>query len=188
MKIKPSCIFAASIYGEGYTLDIDQIVVGAPSNGASFVESYVGHIQNFILNGSDIDVVGPDTSVTTHVPIYPVTFVNNTNAFTILPTLHLGTDSGIHFIFKTKATNGLILYNEGRDRDFLAVELVGGYLHMIVEDGRGTKVVKAATPRLNDNEWHSVKIRQMDERSGPTLDPIQTKKHNSTKSPQTSSS
>ena len=174
-----SLFIVATLTGEGYTLDIDEILVAAPGEQATYPESFVGYMQNFIVddrsffemldgggleNGIKIIVDGGKTTEDLKpIPIQAVTFREGTNSYVQLPTLQVISDMGIQFLFKTTQKDGLILYNDGRRDDFVAVELVDGFVHFIVEDGRGTKVVKAATERLNDNEWHSIDIKQ----SGP---------------------
>ena len=40
---------------------------------------------------------------------------------------------------------GLLLYHGGRAEDFLAVELVNGFIHFLVNDGSGVRVLAART-------------------------------------------
>ena len=42
---------------------------------------------------------------------------------------------------------GLLLYHGGRADDFLAVELVNGFIHFLVNDGAGIRVLAARTTR-----------------------------------------
>ena len=42
---------------------------------------------------------------------------------------------------------GLLLYHGGRANDFLAVELVNGFIHFLVNDGSGVRVLAARTTR-----------------------------------------
>ena len=42
---------------------------------------------------------------------------------------------------------GLILYHGGRADDFLAVELVNGFIHFLVDDGAGVRVLAARNNR-----------------------------------------
>ena len=61
--------------------------------------------------------------------------------------------------FKTREANGLILYNAGRERDFIAVELVNGHIHYVFDLGDGpVRVRDTSRSRLNDGKWHAVSI------------------------------
>ena len=43
---------------------------------------------------------------------------------------------------------GLLLYNPGRNNEFLAVELVNGYIHFLVNDGSGVRLLVARTNKM----------------------------------------
>lgn len=61
--------------------------------------------------------------------------------------------------FKTREANGLILYNAGRERDFIAVELVNGHIHYVFDLGDGpVRARDTSRSRLNDGKWHAVSI------------------------------
>jgi neurexin len=61
--------------------------------------------------------------------------------------------------FKTREANGLIMYNAGRERDFIAVELVNGHVHYVFDLGDGPVRIRDSTKsRLNDGKWHAVSI------------------------------
>lgn len=53
------------------------------------------------------------------------------------------------------------MYNGGKDRDFIAVELFNGHIYYIFNLGDGPVRLKdnSKTP-LNDNRWHTVKIHR----------------------------
>ncbi|KAK6635116.1 hypothetical protein RUM44_000365 [Polyplax serrata] len=64
-----------------------------------------------------------------------------------------------HTFFKTREPNGIILYNEGKGHDFLAVELVNGHIHYLFNLGDKTiRIRDNSKAGLNDNKWHSVAI------------------------------
>ena len=49
------------IPGEGYKLEIDEILVAAMGRDANTEDSFVGYMQNFILNGYNFfELLGPD--------------------------------------------------------------------------------------------------------------------------------
>lgn len=65
----------------------------------------------------------------------------------------------VAFQFKTREPNGLILYNAGRERDFIAVELVNGHVHYVFDLGDGpVRVRDTSKSKLNDGKWHAVSI------------------------------
>ncbi|PSN31987.1 Neurexin-3 [Blattella germanica] len=89
---------------------------------------------------------------------HPVTF-RSKHTFVGLPVLKAYSATNIYFQFKTREPSGLIMYNAGREQDFLAVELVNGHLHYIFNLGDGpVRVRDNARSSLNDNRWHAVTI------------------------------
>ncbi|CAH1790209.1 unnamed protein product [Owenia fusiformis] len=65
----------------------------------------------------------------------------------------------VSFMFKTMEPDGLIMYNGGPGADFVAVELVNGFLEYHFDEGNGAISKTIATAQtLDDNEWHFVSI------------------------------
>lgn len=53
----------------------------------------------------------------------------------------------------------MILYNAGREHDFIAVELVNGHVHYVFDLGDGAvRVRDTSKSKLNDGKWHAVSI------------------------------
>ena len=51
------------------------------------------------------------------------------------------------------------MYNAGKGQDFLAVELVNGHIHYILNLGSGVITMKDnCTEALNNNHWHTIHI------------------------------
>ena len=93
-----------------------------------------------------------------HPVHYPVTFTSK-HTFVGLPVLKAYVETNIYFQFKTREANGLILFNAGRERDFIAVELVNGHVHYVFDLGDGpVRVRDSSRSRLNDGKWHAVSI------------------------------
>ncbi|XP_076166768.1 neurexin 1 isoform X2 [Ptiloglossa arizonensis] len=93
-----------------------------------------------------------------HPVHYPVTFTSK-HTFVGLPVLKAYVETNIYFQFKTREANGLILFNAGRERDFIAVELVKGHVHYVFDLGDGPVRVKdTSKSNLNDGNWHTVSI------------------------------
>nr|XP_022912901.1 neurexin-1-like isoform X2 [Onthophagus taurus] len=90
----------------------------------------------------------------------PVTF-RSKHTFMGLPMLRAYSSIHIDFMFRTRESNGLILFNGGRKEDFIAVELVEGHIHYVVNVGDGAIHLKdSSKSHLNDNRWHTVGIRR----------------------------
>ena len=164
---------AAQLPGEGYTLDIDRIVVAADRPDAD--EAFIGHMQNLYFddyrffeylppgippNGIDINT-NVNVSITVRpLPIYPITYRSKDYTYVALPTLEVFGNMDLQFMFKTREKDGLLFYNDGQGRDFLAIELVNGLLHFSVDDGSGPTTQVANSPSLDDNKWHMVHVEQ----------------------------
>ncbi|KAF6200207.1 hypothetical protein GE061_006510 [Apolygus lucorum] len=89
---------------------------------------------------------------------HPVTFKSK-HTFVGLPVLKAYSGPNIYFQFKTREPSGLILYNAGREQDFIAIELVNGHVVYTFDLGDGAVRVKDnARSALNDNKWHSVTV------------------------------
>lgn len=89
---------------------------------------------------------------------HPVTFKSK-HTFVGLPLLKAYTGPNIYFQFKTREPSGLILYNAGREQDFIAIELANGHIAYTFDLGDGpVRVRDNARGSLNDNKWHSVTI------------------------------
>ncbi|XP_060079524.1 neurexin-3-like [Ylistrum balloti] len=130
---------------------------------------FIGSMQQFIFNGNhffemaksqDIQNIETTARFLTDEPMLrnPVTFKSK-EAYAQLEKLSAYLEFSVYFKFKTTEPNGLIMYNGGRGQDFLAFELQGGYLHYVYNTGAGAKrVVVNTINRLNDNEWHDVRL------------------------------
>ncbi|XP_041447481.1 neurexin-2 isoform X11 [Xenopus laevis] len=80
-------------------------------------------------------------------------------AYLALPQLQAYASMHLLFIFRGRNPDGLLLYNGGQGPDFIAVELVKGYIHYVFDLGNGPSLMKGNSERpLNDNQWHSVAI------------------------------
>lgn len=166
--------FSAQLPGEGYTLNIDKINIGADRDGAT-TNPFIGHMQNFYFDDhrffeylppgfppDGIDVI-TNINVTTDpipLPIYPITYRSKDYTYVALPTLEVFDNLDLQFMFKTREKDGLLFYNDGRGQDYLAIELVNGLLHFSVDDGSGSTTQVANSAPLDDNKWHMVHVKQ----------------------------
>ncbi|XP_077313787.1 neurexin-2-like isoform X30 [Lithobates pipiens] len=88
----------------------------------------------------------------------PVVFRSG-SAHLALPRLQAYASMHLLFMFRTRHPDGLLLYNSGQGPDFIAVELVKGYIHYVFDLGNGPSLMKGNSERaLNDNQWHSVAV------------------------------
>ena len=67
----------------------------------------------------------------------------------------------IHFQFKTKEPNGLIIFSGGKKSDYLAVELASGHIYVFFQmKSELIKIKDGAKSSFSDNRWHTVTIKQ----------------------------
>ncbi|XP_047200947.1 LOW QUALITY PROTEIN: neurexin 3a [Girardinichthys multiradiatus] len=130
--------------------------------------SFIGHLQSLRFNGmlyidlcknGDIDYCELNARFGVRSIIAdPVTFKTK-SSYLSLATLQAYTSMHLFFQFKTTSPDGFILFNSGDGNDFIAVELVKGYIHYVFDLGNGPNLIKGKSERsLNDNQWHNVAI------------------------------
>ncbi|XP_041428928.1 neurexin-3 isoform X20 [Xenopus laevis] len=130
--------------------------------------SFIGHLQSLMFNGllyidlcknGDIDYCELKARFGMRSIIAdPVNFKTKASYLTV-STLQAYTSMHLFFQFKTISPDGFILFNSGDGNDFIAVELVKGYIHYVFDLGNGANIIKGNSERpLNDNQWHNVVI------------------------------
>ncbi|KAM6171355.1 neurexin 3 isoform 16-T16 [Erethizon dorsatum] len=130
--------------------------------------SFIGHLQSLMFNGllyidlcknGDIDYCELKARFgLRNIIADPVTFKTK-SSYLSLATLQAYTSMHLFFQFKTTSADGFILFNSGDGNDFIAVELVKGYIHYVFDLGNGPNVIKGNSDHpLNDNQWHNVVI------------------------------
>ncbi|GLD74271.1 neurexin-3a-like protein [Lates japonicus] len=135
---------------------------------SSIPSSFIGHLQSLRFNGmlyidlcknGDIDYCELNARFGVRSIIAdPVTFKSK-SSYLSLATLQAYTSMHLFFQFKTTSPDGFILFNSGDGNDFIAVELVKGYIHYVFDLGNGPNLIKGKSDRaLNDNQWHNVAI------------------------------
>ncbi|XP_041810579.1 neurexin 3a isoform X10 [Chelmon rostratus] len=135
---------------------------------SSIPSSFIGHLQSLRFNGmlyidlcknGDIDYCELNARFGIRSIIAdPVTFKSK-SSYLSLATLQAYTSMHLFFQFKTTSPDGFILFNSGDGNDFIAVELVKGYIHYVFDLGNGPNLIKGKSERaLNDNQWHNVAI------------------------------
>ncbi|XP_020496913.2 neurexin 3a isoform X1 [Labrus bergylta] len=135
---------------------------------SSIPSSFIGHLQSLRFNGmlyidlcknGDIDFCELNARFGVRSIIAdPVTFKSK-SSYLSLATLQAYTSMHLFFQFKTTSPDGFIIFNSGDGNDFIAVELVKGYIHYVFDLGNGPNLIKGKSERaLNDNQWHNVAI------------------------------
>ncbi|XP_061699902.1 neurexin 3a isoform X1 [Syngnathoides biaculeatus] len=135
---------------------------------SSIPSSFIGHLQSLRFNGmlyidlcknGDIDFCELNARFGIRSIIAdPVTFKSK-SSYLSLATLQAYTSMHLFFQFKTTSPDGFILFNSGDGSDFIAVEMVKGYIHYVFDLGNGPNLIKGKSERaLNDNQWHNVAI------------------------------
>ncbi|XP_075857868.1 neurexin-2-beta isoform X1 [Microcebus murinus] len=107
----------------------------------------------------------------------PVTF-ENPEAYVALPRWSAKRTGSISLDFRTTEPNGLLLFSQGRRAgagagghssaqraDYFAMELLDGYLYLLLDMGSGGIKLRASSRKVNDGEWCHVDF-QRDGRKG----------------------
>ncbi|XP_078516892.1 neurexin-2-beta isoform X6 [Lissotriton helveticus] len=107
----------------------------------------------------------------------PVTF-EAPEAYISLPKWNTKKTGSISFDFRTTEPNGLLLFSHGKlhpsregraerqqKADYFAVELLDGFLYLLLDMGSGGIKMKATNKKVNDGEWCHVDF-QRDGRKG----------------------
>ncbi|MEQ2211936.1 hypothetical protein XENOCAPTIV_021027 [Xenoophorus captivus] len=94
----------------------------------------------------------------------PVTF-ETSEAFISLPKWNTKKTGSISFDFRTTEPSGLLLFSHGRPQgpkeqkpgrelktDYFAMELLDGYLYLLIDMGSGKTKLKASNKKVNDGE------------------------------------
>ncbi|KAI4895267.1 hypothetical protein NFI96_011738, partial [Prochilodus magdalenae] len=135
---------------------------------SSMPSSFIGHLQGLKFNGllyidmcknGDIEFCELNARFGLRsIVADPVTFKTK-GSYLGLATLQAYSTMHLFFQFKTTSADGFILFNSGDGSDFIAVELVKGYIHYVFDLGNGPSLLKGNSDGpLNDNQWHSVVI------------------------------
>ena len=87
----------------------------------------------------------------------PITF-STEDSYVKAPQWDAQTSGTIQFQFRTNEQDGLIMYNSGAEdtSDFFALEILDGYLYLLLDLGSGATKVKVSQGRVNDGLQHLV--------------------------------
>uniref|UniRef100_H3CEV5 Neurexin 3a n=1 Tax=Tetraodon nigroviridis TaxID=99883 RepID=H3CEV5_TETNG len=162
---------AGQMVGDHTRLEFHNIETGTMTERrfvSSIPSSFIGHLQSLRFNGmlyidlcknGDIDYCELNARFGIRSIIAdPVTFKTK-SSYLSLATLQAYTSMHLFFQFKTTSPDGFIIFNSGDGNDFIAVELVKGYIHYVFDLGNGPHLIKGKSEKaLNDNQWHNVAI------------------------------
>nr|XP_061812483.1 chondroitin sulfate proteoglycan 4-like [Nerophis lumbriciformis] len=65
----------------------------------------------------------------------------------------------LEFLMKTTIEDALLAFHPGREKDFIAIGVVKGYLKGVLDYGKGMEVLENNVVQLDDDQWHRVKIQ-----------------------------
>lgn len=162
------------IGGENYQLFIDRIKFGAVgTTGSLKANDYIGYMQNFIYDDLEIfSLLKGQNSNGKWIVKYPfdqlplLTYkpvtLTTSDTYLQLPTLFKSRTMKIMFKFKTRESNGLMLYHTGSDNDAIAIELSNGQVRLAYNFGGRDMFTSVDTPMLNDNMWHTLMVSLKD--------------------------
>ncbi|XP_029944397.1 neurexin-2-beta isoform X7 [Salarias fasciatus] len=102
----------------------------------------------------------------------PVTF-ETPESYISLPKWNTKKTGSISFDFRTTEPSGLLLFSHGRPQgpkeqkpgrelktDYFAMELLDGYLYLLIDMGSGKTKLKANNKKVNDGEWCHVDFQR----------------------------
>uniref|UniRef100_A0A4W3K896 Chondroitin sulfate proteoglycan 4ba n=1 Tax=Callorhinchus milii TaxID=7868 RepID=A0A4W3K896_CALMI len=82
----------------------------------------------------------------------------SSKAYLAFPSWNAQAEGLFECAVRTTASLGLLLYSSGRQGDFVAMEIGEGLIRVVVgKTGRKTRL--SSLSEVNDNNWHSVKLR-----------------------------
>ncbi|XP_064181291.1 neurexin 2b [Anguilla rostrata] len=102
----------------------------------------------------------------------PVTF-ETAASFIALPKWNTKKTGSISFDFRTTEPSGLLLFSHGRPQgpkdqrpgrelktDYFAIELLDGYLYLLMDMGSGSIKIKTSNKKVNDGDWCHVDFQR----------------------------
>ncbi|XP_056138170.1 chondroitin sulfate proteoglycan 4 [Lampris incognitus] len=83
------------------------------------------------------------------------------DSFVSFPTWSGASDGvrTLEILMKTTIEDALLVFHPGRESDFIAVGVVGGYLKGVLDIGSGMKVLENTQVQLDDDQWHRIRIQ-----------------------------
>ncbi|TGZ57018.1 Neurexin-3-alpha [Temnothorax longispinosus] len=156
-----TAIRAETQLGKQGVLEFRTLHVGGYLHAGEDIPHFVGQLQQIWFNGYPYLEIARSAGShqASHQGVTPIIRVTGKFGKRNHPVHHPATFTSKHTYFKTREANGLILYNAGREHDFIAVELVNGHVHYVFDLGDGAvRVRDTSKSKLNDGKWHAVSI------------------------------
>ncbi|XP_022241093.1 chondroitin sulfate proteoglycan 4-like [Limulus polyphemus] len=135
------------------------------------IQSFRGCLESVIFNEHDVLRLAAE-SLEKHVfgvtwdcreefeasSLEPISFIED-GAFIALPTLKARNGGNLTFEIKTHSQLAVLLYNAGdhSETDFVAVEIVDGFVILSVNEGNGVIEIQSDV-MISDGEWHYVEV------------------------------
>ncbi|XP_069080702.1 contactin-associated protein-like 5 isoform X1 [Pleurodeles waltl] len=150
--------------------------------GAVQKNNFHGCIENLYYNGINIiDLAkrrkpqiyseGNVTFSCSKLHVVPITFVNTSSSFLLLPGTPKIDGLSVSFQFRTWNQDGLLLSTElSEDSGVLLLYLLAGKLILVIQKETGNSVKMTTGVDLNDGLWHMVNINARRQRITLTLD------------------
>ncbi|XP_016858805.1 contactin-associated protein-like 5 isoform X1 [Homo sapiens] len=173
--------------GETDALDIDYELsfggIPVPGKPGTFLKkNFHGCIENLYYNGVNIIdlakrrkhqiyTVGNVTFSCSEPQIVPITFVNSSGSYLLLPGTPQIDGLSVSFQFRTWNKDGLLLSTElSEGSGTLLLSLEGGILRLVIQKMTERVAEILTGSNLNDGLWHSVSINARRNRITLTLD------------------
>uniref|UniRef100_A0A5F8GIQ6 Contactin associated protein family member 5 n=1 Tax=Monodelphis domestica TaxID=13616 RepID=A0A5F8GIQ6_MONDO len=133
------------------------------------------HTQHFRAKGDgdylDIDYEGNVTFSCSEPQIVPITFVNSSSSYLLLPGTPQIDGLSVSFQFRTWNRDGLLLSTAlSEDSGILLLYLEDGLLRLVIQKMTERSMEIPTGSNLNDGLWHSVSINARRNRITLTLD------------------
>ncbi|TNN16623.1 Neurexin-3 [Schistosoma japonicum] len=127
-----------------------------PESGST--ESYDRHDKSLV----SLTLTTPKPTTINRIESNFITF-KQSDCYLYCPAMHLYEKFRLHFTFRTSQEHGLILFNSDKQGvDFIAFELIKGYLHFVFDMGSGSQRSALTTHSVTDFYWHNVELFRND--------------------------
>ncbi|XP_056882440.1 neurexin 2b isoform X3 [Takifugu flavidus] len=156
--------------------------------GSPVSNNFMGCLKDVVYKNNDFKLelsrlaIEHDPKITLHgdlvfrcedvAALDPVTF-DTPESYISLPKWNTKKTGSISFDFRTTEPSGLLLFSHGRPQgpkeqkpgrelktDYFAMELLDGYLYLLIDMGSGKTKLKANNKKVNDGDWCHVDFQR----------------------------
>ncbi|XP_029695629.1 neurexin-2-beta isoform X6 [Takifugu rubripes] len=156
--------------------------------GSPVSNNFMGCLKDVVYKNNDFKLelsrlaIERDPKITLHgdlvfrcedvAALDPVTF-DTPESYISLPKWNTKKTGSISFDFRTTEPSGLLLFSHGRPQgpkeqkpgrelktDYFAMELLDGYLYLLIDMGSGKTKLKANNKKVNDGDWCHVDFQR----------------------------